>query len=514
MEIIARYLPQFHRIPENDMWWGEGYTEWTAVKKASALFEGQNQPRKPYGNYYYDLSDIETLKWQVGIAKEYGVDGFSFYHYWFDSENNLLKKPAEMLLNNADIEIDFCFTWANETWARSWSNISKKNTWNDNEKKGYDSEKDGILMLQKYGGKKEWEKHIKYLIPFFKDQRYIKYGNRPVFIIYSVEDILCLDEMIDCWNKLLAEHEIENIYIINETRDCISGSVYADADMVRFPTYAINRMKKNCSIKNVNSYDYDECWKYTIECAQTEILDKTRYVCAAVDYDDTARRGKGGCFLKGVTPLKFEKYMEILISICKQKKLSFLFVNAWNEWGEGMYLEPDERWGYGFLQALKNAKKEQNKKNYSLYLSDMNEYEVQEYAFFRNQYYKEKTLHNIYYNWIKLHANGINIYKKLTEKKYNTIAIYGVGEIGRLLFEYNDGIIDIVYYIDRNLSAKIGNVPVLSLDDTLPVVDMIIISLVGQDVSKIKKRIRDKVGQLIDVYSIEQLMSKYVEELR
>ncbi|MBQ0066894.1 MAG: glycoside hydrolase family 99-like domain-containing protein, partial [Phascolarctobacterium sp.] len=129
VKVIANYLPQYHRIPENDMWWGEGYTDWVATKNAKPLFEGHRQPRIPLDNNYYDLSDVNTIRWQAQLARKYGVYGFGIYHYWFNSNMQLLQKPAELLLKNKDIDINFMFIWDNSSWIRSWSNIKECNDW-------------------------------------------------------------------------------------------------------------------------------------------------------------------------------------------------------------------------------------------------------------------------------------------------------------------------------------------------------------------------------------------------
>ena len=141
MKTIAMYLPQFHRVKENDAWWGEGYTEWTAVKNAKPLFEGHNQPRVPLHENYYNLLEKSTMEEQAELAQQYGVDGFCFYHYYFKDGRKILEKPAENLLNWTDIKLPFCFCWANETWARTWSNVGNKNSWNEQlEVKGSKSE--------------------------------------------------------------------------------------------------------------------------------------------------------------------------------------------------------------------------------------------------------------------------------------------------------------------------------------------------------------------------------------
>lgn len=156
VKLIAFYLPQFHAIPLNDQCWGKGFTEWTNVRKAQALFSGHDQPKIPLDLNYYDLMDDQVKIWQSNLAKKYGIFGFCYYHYWFKHGEKLLEKPAEQMLKNKKIEIPFCFCWANENWSKNWD--------------GGDQE---IIMEQDYGGKEEWERHFQYLLNFFQDERYI-----------------------------------------------------------------------------------------------------------------------------------------------------------------------------------------------------------------------------------------------------------------------------------------------------------------------------------------------------
>ncbi|MCD7820315.1 MAG: glycoside hydrolase family 99-like domain-containing protein, partial [Lachnospiraceae bacterium] len=172
VKIIPFYLPQFHTIPENDKWWGKGFTEWTNVRKAVPLFEGHQQPKLPLGDHFYNLLDDETKIWQAELAKQYGIFGFCYYHYWFKNGKRLLEKPAEQMLKNKDIDLPFCFCWANENWSRNWDGGNHE-----------------IIMAQEYGGKREWEMHFQYLLPFFRDKRYITMNGKPLFIIYKPEQI-------------------------------------------------------------------------------------------------------------------------------------------------------------------------------------------------------------------------------------------------------------------------------------------------------------------------------------
>lgn len=160
---------------------GEGFTEWTTVRGAASLFEGHKQPIKPLNNHYYNLLEKETMEWQTALMKKYGIDGQCFYHYYFKDGRQILEKPAENLLKWKDIDMPFCFCWANQTWARTWSNI-RGNSWADKFEKKGNAGDDGILIEQHYGREKEWKAHFEYLLPFFQDERYIKLNGSPVFI--------------------------------------------------------------------------------------------------------------------------------------------------------------------------------------------------------------------------------------------------------------------------------------------------------------------------------------------
>ena len=188
VKIIPFYLPQFHTIPENDEWWGEGFTEWTNVKKAKPLFEGHDQPRIPLNNNYYNLMDDNVKIWQAKLAKEYGIFGFCYYHYWFKGGRQLLEKPAEQMLKNKEIDIPFCFCWANENWSKNWDGGNRE-----------------VIMEQDYGSQEDWEKHFRYFVRFFRDERYITVHGKPLLIIYKPEQITDLQQMVVYFRKRAKE---------------------------------------------------------------------------------------------------------------------------------------------------------------------------------------------------------------------------------------------------------------------------------------------------------------------
>lgn len=376
-KIIANYLPQYHAIPENDQWWGKGFTDWKAVKNAKPLFSGHIEPKEPLNDNYYDLSTKEAIKNQILIAKKYGIYGFGIYHYWFSDELHLLHKPAELILNNKDLDIPMMFIWDNSSWKRTWSNIKEfSNDWapSFDEKKQTESNQSGLLAELKYGEKASWEKHFQYLLQFFMDDRYIKINNKPLFGLFCPKnDEGTLSQMIEYWNARAIENGFGGVAIIvTNEKQCSS---FAEYSFIYEPIQHgwgewANRsildriMNKIKSVINTNSrpllYDYDVIWNKIIQDARNDI-DKSLFYGAFVGYDDTPRRGKKGKVLLGATPAKFEHYLYELLKIAQYKNKEYMFLTAWNEWGEGAYLEPDKMYCYSYLEAVRNSISKLNK---------------------------------------------------------------------------------------------------------------------------------------------------------
>lgn len=360
VKTIAFYLPQFHEIPENNEWWGKGFTEWTNTKKAKPLYIGHYQPRIPYHNNYYSLADKHVLEQQAELAKKSGLYGFCFYHYWFNGKK-LLEKPVEQLLENSDWKFRYCLSWANEPWTRTWDG---------------DKGSKEILMPQEYGGEKEWREHFEYLLPFFKDSRYIRYDGRPVFLIYRAESIVRCKEMLDKWNQWIKEETDihEGLYFIKmntifvESNKDMGFMACCDYEPMR-TMREIEKRIPSAFIKKtfLRKLPVFRKWAYPI-CSYDKIYEemlKRRkkgtqpcYLGAYVGWDNTARRGElVGRIVDRTSPQKFEKYVRIQRERSEKMRYEFLFINAWNEWAEAAYLEPDERYGYAYLNALKRALK-------------------------------------------------------------------------------------------------------------------------------------------------------------
>ena len=361
-KIIANYLPQFHRILENDRWWGEGYTDWEAVKKSIPVFRGHRQPREPLEGYY-DLSKKEAIQWQAGLAKAYGIDGFGIYHYWFSSKQQLLTKPAEILLNNKDIDIEFMFIWDNGSWKRTWSRVKgPTNDWaplfeNSNSLTHNEMDK-GILAELIYGDENEWKLHFDFLLPYFKDRRYIKVDNKPVFVIFHQDNNgKLLKSMFEYWNSLAVQAGFNGVFVIGQINS--NGVHFADEEFKYQPQWdgwanknLYSKIKNKLFPQNRHVYDYDDVWNKILDSAEKDKKKKINFG-AFVDYDDSPRRGGNGKIFEGASPEKFRKYFERLLILSNQNNKRFIFLTAWNEWGEGAYLEPDTYIKYAYLEALK-----------------------------------------------------------------------------------------------------------------------------------------------------------------
>ncbi len=297
-KILALYLPQFHETPENNKWWGEGFTEWTNTKKAKKLFADHNQPRIPLDNNYYDLNDPAVMKKQADIARSHGIYGFCYYHYWFDGVQ-LLYKPLLNMLAAKEIEMPFCLSWANDSWNKAW-----------------DGEEKQILVQQVYGEQESWKRHLDYLLPFFQDARYIKEANRPVFFIYRTVGFSRMDEMIQFWDEQLKRAGFDGIHIV-ETLNSFQDSPSCEESRAVFSFEPMRTLRKKISLANkikgqlrlhlnlkiLLKDSYDRVWKAVLERAASEQpRNKEIYFGAVVDWDNTPRKHKNGLVIEGANP--------------------------------------------------------------------------------------------------------------------------------------------------------------------------------------------------------------------
>ncbi len=491
MKNIAFYLPQFHRIPENDRWWGEGYTEWTAVKKAKPSFEGHNQPRIPLNDNYYDLLDKETMVFQCELMKKYGIDGMCFYHYYFKDGKLLLEKPAENLLEWTDIDMPFCFAWDNISWVRSWS-IKSGNAWNLLDELENRSNDNGVLVELDYGDKKQWEQHFYYLLPFFKDERYIKKDGHPIFIFFNSDNIPCFSEMKRCWDELAEKENIKNVFCI--TRDCENAEQF-DFMFRQEPHATIDRsfhdvVKASRNVPNV--YDYCDVWESLLKNAYSE----KAFLGAFVGYDDTPRRAERGFVIKGQSPELFYEYMLRLFVNAERCNSEFIFINAWNEWGEGMYLEPDKQNGFAYLEAFREAKDEFNKhKHLYMSLAENNYVLVDDSSEKVDRY---KNYYTFYKKWLDIKQKSISLDDYFIKQNIKQIAIYGLGSVGKRVYEELHGnAVSIKYGIDANAISYINwDIPVYHPSEELPSVDIIVVAL-GNECENLVLEMKSKTDNIV-----------------
>lgn len=495
---IAMYLPQFHEVKENNEWWGEGFTEWKAMDAAESLFEGHKQPKRPLNGYRYDLMDKTVMEWQANLIHKYGLYGLCFYHYWFKDGRQILEKPAENLLKWTDIDLPFCFCWANESWVRSWSCISNQNVWASKFEKDGVRTGTGVLLEQKYGYEKEWLEHYQYFSQFFHDSRYICKDNRPVLLLYKPTDIICLSEMTEYWQRLAKEDGFDGLYMIGAFCDARSKKIL-DAELLQEPMSTIQREfherftnKEYPDIARV--LNYEEVYQASLDYCGKE---GKVYWGGFSNYDDTPRRGNAGTIIQGDSVEKFQAYLTELYAKNVAYGNEYVFVNAWNEWGEGMYLEPDEDRKDGFLKAFVFANnaygafvdKYSKKRRFAV-----NKCEKTDIT--KERYFQENK---IYDKWLRLKETQINLAEYISTHFGNKIAIYGLGALGKhLLKELENTSVVVAYCIDRNADGINISTIVCHPNMVLPEVDVVVVSTV---------HVYDEVRKLLIEKGVKKIIS-------
>ena len=334
-------MPQFYFIKENDKWWGKNFTEWTMVRKAKPLFLGHHQPRKPGDEKgylgYYHLIDSETIKKQVKLAKSHGIYGFGFYYYWF-SGKRLLEKPLDIFLENKDINFPFLLIWGNHNWTRNWDGKAKM-----------------ILIEQKYK-RNDPSNFIKDIKKYIKDPRYITIDDKKVIGIYEPFKIPNLTKTILIWRNESLKYGIGKIYIlICKNKNKISKILNLKEVDAAYDFPPRNKLKIKFKKKFFGLYT-NLIYKW-INCPK--ILNKFPvFGGTMLEWDNTPRRGKNGIVFLEFSPEKFYLLNKIIINWTRKNyniSKRYIFVNAWNEWGEGSYLEPDEKYGYSSINSLSKA---------------------------------------------------------------------------------------------------------------------------------------------------------------
>lgn len=356
IKAIAIHLPQFHPIPENDEWWGKGFTEWANVAKAQPLFKGHYQPHLPADLGFYDLRLEEARVAQAELAKKYGIYGFCYYHYWFNGKR-LLNRPLDDMLKTGTPDFPFMLCWANENWTRRWD--------------GADQE---ILMEQNYTDE-DHRDHATFLCKnFFQDKRYIRINGKPVFIFYKANLIPNLKNIVRIWKETCIQHNLKGLYLLcmdnftDEPAEAFGfdGSIHFHPDFRYFKGHQAplkDKVVKKITGKESVHYkhhveDYEDYFNRVFEKSKN----KSAQIFPGITpmWDNTARKKKGGIIFTNSSPEKYGKALSRTLNEYATKEATdrFLFINAWNEWAEGNHLEPCVRYAHRYLEeTYKELKK-------------------------------------------------------------------------------------------------------------------------------------------------------------
>lgn len=373
--VIAYYLPQFHPIPENDEAWGKGFTEWTNVASAKPQFKGHYQPRIPADLGFYDLRLSEVREQQARMAKEAGIEGFCYWHYWFGNNKRLLERPFQEVLNSGKPDFPFCLAWANHDWTtKTWKNNGKP----------------AMIAKQLYPGKEDYRQHFYTVLPAFKDHRYITVDGKPLFAIFDPYSFKDIRNFIEAWRNLAKENGLKGIHFIaicNNTSTMkrladgsikrvlpntnSSAEVYKEMLSLGFDglnsfgksrgeMLALGRIRRTVRFilqKNISwfpplKYDYAKVTKHFF--APEDRWDNV-YPTIMPQWDRTPRAGKHEGIYINSTPENFKKHIEEALEVINDRpnEHKILFLRSWNEWGEGNYVEPDLKYGHKFLEAIK-----------------------------------------------------------------------------------------------------------------------------------------------------------------
>ncbi len=350
---IAFYLPQFHPIPENDEWWGKGFTEWTNVIKAVPLFRGHHQPRVPGPLGYYSLLDPKVRETQAEMARQAGIEGFCYWHYWFGDGKRLLEKPFQQVLESGNPDFPFCLGWANESWTGIWHDL-----------------KDNVLMAQKYPGEEDYRNHFLSLLPAFRDSRYIKVDGKPLFVVYKPWQIPDTLQFSCIWRELATKNGLPGLFLVGISDTPLQGLSGFNGWMsgqpkiperTAFPTlleqliYRITGFHTRMYLRAMKP-DGPQVFPYRsyVRHSFNDSLADGEFPVVVPNWDNTPRAGRRGTVLQGTTPALFKALMIKATTLVARKppEERLIFIKSWNEWAEGNYLEPDNQYGSQYLQVL------------------------------------------------------------------------------------------------------------------------------------------------------------------
>jgi hypothetical protein len=345
---VAFYLPQFHPVPENDAWWGPGFTEWTNVARARRLYPGHAQPDLPADLGFYDLRLPESRAAQAELAQQHGVEAFAYWHYWFGDGRRILERPFTEVLATGDPGISFCLAWANQTWSGIWH-----------------GDADRVLMEQRYPGRADHVAHFEAVLPAFRDPRYLRVGGRPVCYVFRPEELPDAGAFVDLWQSLARRAGLEGLYLVAEMSDLVGRGVrYDRVKEDGFDAGVYMRMPAGTSRRDLlrmravrKLAGGPEIHPYTTSWAEQNRTGDLVQPCVYPNWDNTPRSGRRGIVLQGATPDGFrENVRQAAVSVAhRPADERLLWVKSWNEWAEGNHLEPDLRFGHGWLEALRDG---------------------------------------------------------------------------------------------------------------------------------------------------------------
>jgi lipopolysaccharide biosynthesis protein len=349
LRVIAFYLPQYHPIPENDEWWGPGFTEWRNVAKARPLYRGHYQPHLPADLGFYDLRLPEVREAQAEMARTYGVEGFCYWHYWF-AGRRILERPFNEVLLTRSPSFPFCLGWANQSWTGIWHGLSDK-----------------VLIAQTYPGPADYRAHFEALLPAFSDPRYLTVDGKPLFYVYGPMELPDAGQFVDIWQDLAFKAGFRGLYIVGEASEWWDpGKSGFDAIVEKglLPLQAqqpwshpVKRLrwewKTRAGLPTI--YQYSDVWRALIE--HRSVSSVRRHPRLLPNWDNTPRSGKNGLVLQNSTPELFGRQVRAVVNVTagEPPEHRIAFLKSWNEWAEGNYVEPDLRFGRGYLEVLRAA---------------------------------------------------------------------------------------------------------------------------------------------------------------
>ncbi len=345
---LAFYLPQFFPIPENDEWWGPGFTEWTNTARARRLFPGHQQPTLPADLGFYDLRVPETRQAQSDLAREYGVEAFVYWHYWFGEGDRILERPFREVLESGEPEIGFALAWANQSWTGIWHAAG-----------------DRVLKQQRYPGAEDDRRHFDTVLPAFRDERYFRVNGRPLFYVFRPEELPDPAAFVDRWQAMAREAGLEGLYLVAEASDLLGQGVrYAGAARDGFDASVYMRLPARVNRSSTfrmravrRLLGGPEIWPYSDAIVDEYPIDPHVQPCVYPNWDNTPRSGRRGLVVRGATPAKFQRNVERAVELLADRphEERLLWIKSWNEWAEGNHLEPDLREGHAWLRALRTG---------------------------------------------------------------------------------------------------------------------------------------------------------------